>query len=126
LHHALYVLPGCLYANKIIVAQSIGGAIFVSVANSIFTNHLIKALSTNAPNTSPRQVLAAGSVDLSKHFHGEQLSGILLSYMQSLQVVFLLVTVLAGVATVVSFGTPWISVKKDGEGKDKQGMAMGA
>ena len=113
-------------ANTVTVAQSIGGAIFVSVAEAIFTNKLISYLQATAPSVAPGQVLAAGSVALSKHFSAEQLPGILLSYMQSLRVVFLLTAVLAGIATIVSFGTPWISVNKAGEGKEKQGIDAGA
>jgi hypothetical protein len=107
------------------VSQTLGGALFVSIGESIFTNHLINSLRVTAPFVNPGQVLAAGSVALGKHFSEEYLPGILLSYMMSLCVVFVLCAALAAVATFISFATPWISVKKSGEIKEKGGLAMG-
>ncbi|KAK5018814.1 hypothetical protein LTR60_001340, partial [Cryomyces antarcticus] len=56
-------------------------------------------------------VVAIGATELRNTFTAEQLSGILVAYMDGLKVGFALAIALAGCATVVSIFTPWTSVK---------------
>lgn len=89
-----------------------GGAIFLSVAESLFTNRLIASLGTNAPGINAGQVVSTGATQLRDVFPPEQLRGILLAYMDGLRAAFTLVIALAGAATLVSFGAPWWNIKK--------------
>ncbi|TKA81270.1 hypothetical protein B0A49_00224 [Cryomyces minteri] len=91
--------------------QTMGGAFFVSAAQSAFSNALIKSLLVNAPTVNVVQVVAIGATELRSTFTAEQLPGILVAYMDGLKVGFALAIALAGCATVVSVFTPWTSVK---------------
>ena len=57
------------------------------------------------------KVIVAGATGLRGVFAGEELAGIVASYMEGLRAVFLLIVALAGCASLVSFCTPWVSVK---------------
>ena len=98
-----------------IVAQTIGGAIFVSAGQSAFSNQFIKSLSRNVPELDPAQAITVGATALRSVYHGAQLEGVIASYMDGIQVAFALSIGLAGVATVVSLTVPWVSVKGKAE-----------
>lgn len=89
-----------------------GGAVFLSIAESLFTNNLIASLESNAPGVNPGQVVATGATQLRGVFSSDQLQGILLAYMDGLRSAFTLVIALAGSATLVSLGAPWVNIKK--------------
>jgi MFS transporter, DHA2 family, glioxin efflux transporter len=91
--------------------QTMGGAFMVSAAQAGFANRLIERLATDAPGVNPMAVVVAGATELRHAFTAEQLPGILASYMAGLQVAFTISVALAGCATVVSLGMPWMSVK---------------
>ena len=88
-----------------------GGAIFVSAAQSIFSNRLLQALSVRAPDIDSGKVLATGASELRENFSAAELPDILDSYMQGLKGAFALGIALAVVAVVTSFGPPVRSIK---------------
>lgn len=49
----------------ILFAQTLGGALFVSVAQAVFLENISKALETLAPNLNPKSVLNGVSTDSS-------------------------------------------------------------
>lgn len=53
--------------------QLLGGAIFVSVAQSLFTNKLISSLASNVGGVEPSAVVSAGATELRRLLNGEQL-----------------------------------------------------
>jgi hypothetical protein len=99
--------------------QLLGAAIFVSTADSIFSNILISNLRHNVPAIDPLQVIAAGAAGLREIFTPGELDGIVASYMAGLSAVFVLAVGLGCCAAVVGFGAPWVSIK------GKTGMVVG-
>ena len=98
-----------------VVAQTIGGAIFVSAGQSAFSNQFIKSLIRNVPELDPAQAITVGASSLRSVYHGAQLAGVIASYMDGIKVAFALSIGLAGLATVVSVTVPWVSVKGKAE-----------
>lgn len=83
----------------------------VSSAQAGFANTLVKQLAVYAPDVVPSAVIAAGATGLRETFTEQQLVGIVASYMDGLKVVFVIILVLAGCATVASVAMPWTSIK---------------
>jgi MFS transporter, DHA2 family, glioxin efflux transporter len=88
-----------------------GGALFVSAAQSIFTNRVLQTLPTNAPGIDPAQILAIGATQLKESFSPAQLPGILESYITGLRAAWALVIALVGVSLCASFGPEMRSIK---------------
>jgi hypothetical protein len=88
-----------------------GGTFFISAAESIFSNKLIKHLKTNVPEIDPKIVIGLGATQFRNSLPAAAVPGVVLSYMQSLHPVFILATILAGVATVVSLIARWKKIK---------------
>jgi hypothetical protein len=95
--------------------QTMGGAFMVSAAQSGFTNTLLKRLAVYAPSVEPEEVLTAGARGVWRAFEGQELVGVMDSYMEGLNVAFVIIVVLAACATVLSLGMPWTSIKKKKE-----------
>lgn len=92
--------------------QTIGGAFMVTGAQAGFTNTLVRELGVYAPEVDPRGVIAAGATELRGRFGGEELAGVLGSYMEGLRVVFVVIVVLAGCAAGASVAMPWTSIER--------------
>jgi MFS transporter, DHA2 family, glioxin efflux transporter len=93
------------------VFQTMGGALFVSGAQSIFANRVLQTLPTNAPGIDPAQLLAIGATQLRESFSPAQLPGILESYITGLRAAWALGIALAGVSLCASFGPEMRSIK---------------
>ncbi|ORY66156.1 major facilitator superfamily domain-containing protein [Pseudomassariella vexata] len=95
----------------IIFVQTLGGALFVSVAQSVFTNQLVKSLATYVPQLDPNIILVTGATALQNTVSAEDLPGVQLAYSIALTRAFL---VAAGLAAFTIFGSaliPWKSMK---------------
>lgn len=91
--------------------QTIGAAIWVSAAQAGFTNKLLERLPVEAPNVNPAIVLMIGASEIANVFTGDDLAGILESYMAGLKVAFAMtIACLGTVAVVVPFAR-WESLK---------------
>ena len=88
-----------------------GGAVFVSAAQSVFSNRLLQALSIDAPGIGPEKVLATGASELRDSFSTAELPGLLNSYMEGLRGAFALGIALAVAAVVMSLGPPVRPIK---------------
>jgi hypothetical protein len=93
------------------VFQMMGGTYFISAAQSIFANKLVGHLKVNVPEIDPTTVVGLGATQFRSMLPFTAISGVVLSYMQSLHIVFVLATVLAGVATVVSVAARWEKIQ---------------
>ncbi|KAL5379303.1 hypothetical protein DPSP01_008575 [Paraphaeosphaeria sporulosa] len=109
----------------IIFVQNLAGAIFLVVANTIFTQSLIKKLGQYAPSVSPQAALEAGSsadavrklVDPSKPW---ELDGVLNAYSESLKTIWLMLVAFAGLAFICAFGMGWVDVRKKKSGNEEK------
>ncbi|KAM7206571.1 Major facilitator superfamily domain containing protein [Naviculisporaceae sp. PSN 640] len=92
----------------ILFFQTIGGAIFVSAAQSAFVNRLLETAARTAPTVSPLQIIGTGATMLRVAFTEEDvLQGILVAYMDGLKIAFAIGTAGVGFAFLVSLFSNW-------------------
>ncbi|KAK8016709.1 major facilitator superfamily transporter [Apiospora rasikravindrae] len=92
--------------------QTLGGAIFVGVAQSVFTNQLVQSIAANVPGLNPRIVLATGATSLRNSLNPEDYAGLREAYNTALLKAFLVATGLSVASIFGSATIPWKSVKK--------------
>jgi hypothetical protein len=72
----------------IIFFQALGGALFISIAQNVFQNGLIRGVHTFAPSVDPTSILRAGATEirnvLARLDMSDQLEGVLRAYMVGL------------------------------------------
>jgi hypothetical protein len=100
--------------------QTISGAIFVSVGQSVFANKLIQTVPQLVPGVDPGLVVATGATELRKVFTSSELPGIIASYMAGLKDAYALGIALAGIAVIVSAVATVIDWRRLGEHEKKQ------
>lgn len=103
--------------------QTLGGALFIAVGQSVFQNGLIDGIRTYAPSVSPAAIVGAGATEM-RHVLGQlgqldQLDGVTKAYMSGLQDTYRVSLALMVVAFVASLFLEWKSVKKAG-GENKE------
>lgn len=79
-----------------------GGAIFVAVAQSIFSNKLIELISENIPNLDPHLVINSGATSLRNVLTIDQLTAIIPLFMTSLRDTYVVPIVLNGLEFVLA------------------------
>lgn len=99
--------------------QSLGGAIFISVAQSVFQNGLTKGIDDYTTGIDPQLFLHSGATllrSLLAEIHREDaLEGILRAYVLGLTHCFTITVACACAAFVAAATLQWKSVKKDGQ-----------
>ncbi|KAJ5690529.1 hypothetical protein N7462_004921 [Penicillium macrosclerotiorum] len=91
----------------ILFFQTIGGSFFIAAAQAGFANQLPLQLSHTAPSINPAVVVATGVTELRTVFDKEHISGILLAYMASIRITFLIAMGGAGAALIFSLFSSW-------------------
>ncbi|KAF2185102.1 MFS general substrate transporter, partial [Zopfia rhizophila CBS 207.26] len=81
-------------------AQTLGGALFISVGQNVFTNQLIKNLASVVPDLNPGLVLTVGATELKNAIPEQFLSGVLTAYNRTLTQTFY-VSVAAGSFSII-------------------------
>lgn len=107
-------------ASLIVFIQSIGGAMFVAVGQTVLTNELVKQLAVNAPSVHAETLLATGATRLENAFSGDTLTAVILSYNDALSRVFIVCAGMAAFTIIGCVFVEWKSVK----GKEIE-MSMG-
>ncbi|GAB1192992.1 hypothetical protein APSETT444_002194 [Aspergillus pseudonomiae] len=92
-------------------AQKIGGSLFVSVAQTAFTNKLVRELAATVPELDSSAVLQDGASDLARHIPKQYLSAVVKAYSTGLTNAFLVGTVLVVLSVVGSAFVEWKSTK---------------
>lgn len=92
-------------------SQSLGGAVFVCVGQSVFANHLASAL-PGIPGIDPAAVLAAGATELHRVVPAESLRAVLVVYNDALRNAFITAVAVAAVMVVPAAGMEWRTIKK--------------
>ncbi|KAJ5553897.1 HC-toxin efflux carrier TOXA [Penicillium frequentans] len=90
-----------------LMCNSISGAYFVTAAQSIFANYMLKELASNAPNIDPVQVLNTGASEISHVFHGAELAAVTKAYMAGIKDVFAFSLAGAALTVVLSLLIPF-------------------
>ena len=91
------------HAN-LIVTQTYGGALFVAVGQNIFSNKLIQGIMASVTGVDPMTVISAGATNLHNALNSEQLSQVLVIFMDSLKDAFILPIALTAVGFFLALG----------------------
>ncbi|KAH8423653.1 MDR family MFS transporter [Aspergillus melleus] len=92
-------------------SQTIGGAVFISVAQTAFTSRLTHELLAKVPDLDPFVVLDSGASDLAGHVPKKYLSVVIWAYSNGLKNTFIVGTVMAALSVIGSTFVEWNSVK---------------
>ncbi|KAJ3956155.1 hypothetical protein N0V92_007292 [Colletotrichum tropicale] len=96
----------------VVASQSLGGAIFVSVGNTLFQNYVLRAAARNlVPGVNIRAVLRAGATAFRTSVPASALPRMMTVYNDALRVTFTAAIPLAGVAAIAACFMEWKSVK---------------
>ncbi|KAI1134501.1 putative efflux pump [Hypoxylon sp. FL0543] len=95
----------------LIFVQTVGGALFVSVGETVFSNKLVQELAVNVPGLNPQAVLSAGATNLQHSLPAEFIPGVVLSYSNALTTAFIVGTALVAFTVFGSATIEWRSVK---------------
>ncbi|KAI5838933.1 major facilitator superfamily domain-containing protein [Morchella snyderi] len=104
----------------VIFFQTLGGALFISVGQNVFTSKLIEGLTASMPDFDPAIVLSTGATSLQSMFSPDQLPMILQAYNDALTQCFYPSVAMACLGFLGSLGMEWVSVKGK---KIEMGMA---
>ncbi len=106
-------LPADLSSVSSIVLyfQTLAGAVWISVAQALFSNKLLEVVAATVPGVNPASVVATGATELRIVFK-DHLPGVLKSYMAGIKDAFTLAIALAGVAAIVAVVTVLIDNRK--------------
>ncbi|KAK9359448.1 major facilitator superfamily domain-containing protein [Lipomyces starkeyi] len=91
-------------------AQSLGGAIFVCVGQSVFSNELVTGLK-QISGIDPMIILATGATELRHVIAPEDFAAVLVSYNQALVKAFIVALAVAAFSIVPALGMEWKNVK---------------
>lgn len=91
-------------SSIILFFQTVTGALFISIAQALFTNKLLQEVAANVKGVSPQLVVLTGATELEKVFP-EHLAGIRRAYMAGLKDAYILAIALGGIACVIAFAT---------------------
>ncbi|KAJ5642942.1 MFS toxin efflux pump [Penicillium longicatenatum] len=95
--------------------QTLGGAIFIAVGQSVFQNGLIAGISTHTTGVDPSAIIGAGATEMRKVLstlgHLDQLDGVIQAYMSGLRDTYRVSLALMIAAFVAACFLEWKSVK---------------
>ncbi|RDL40972.1 uncharacterized protein BP5553_00951 [Venustampulla echinocandica] len=102
-------------------SQILAAAIFVSLGQTIFSNHLVSALAKFAPEVDALRVLDVGATNFRSVIAVESVPGVILAYNQSITRIFWLSLGASCAGFVASWFLGWKNIKKIKQGDEKQG-----
>lgn len=93
-------------------SQSFGGALFLSLGETILTNSLKILIPKYAPSVDPQTVISDGATRFRTHIDATNLLAVVVAYAKSVDRVFYL-TAAAGVCCFIfSWGMGWKDIRK--------------
>jgi hypothetical protein len=106
--------PGDLSSATVIVLffQMMGGAVFVSVAQAVFHNGLLKECQKDGVGADCGRVVGIGLGQLRSEFADGVLEGVLRVYNGALTRTFYVAVVMVCLAVLGAVGVRWVSVKR--------------
>ena len=104
---------GALGLSVTLFAQNFGGAIFISIAQQVFTSRLLANLKGKVPNLTPSTVQSLGFVDLPGSSMNSSSPEVLIGLENSFLHVWYIALALACIMIVGSLAMEWRSVKSD-------------
>ncbi|CAG9962919.1 unnamed protein product [Clonostachys byssicola] len=105
-----------LGTSTVLLAQTLGGAVFLAVGQNIFQSRLVEQLSQNVPNIDPRTVLDHGASGLkaavTTQYGDASAQAVLAAYNDAIQRCFLICVILSCLTIFGGLTMEWVSVKK--------------
>ncbi|KAK4128623.1 MFS general substrate transporter [Parathielavia appendiculata] len=101
----------------VVAAQSLGGAVFLSVGNSVFQHRLLHATASHAlGSVDIKKVIDSGAASFRHVVPAEDLPVMLEIYNKALTAVFTVAVPVGGLAAIISCFIEWKSVRADKAG----------
>ncbi|KAJ9272326.1 hypothetical protein DTO212C5_1511 [Paecilomyces variotii] len=111
-------------SSQVFFFQYLGGAIFLAVGETIFTNGLRSSLQTYAPNVDAQTIINAGASGVQTTAPPADLAAVLLAYNHALVHTFYLALGGSAASFLTSFGMGWQRIpRKAAKKKDEKGSA---
>ena len=115
-------------SSLMMFAMQASGAVFISVGQNVFTNHLVSGLETVA-GLDPLVVVNTGATELRNVVAPDQLGAVLSVYNDALSSTFIVAVAMGSIAIIPALLMEWKSVKgKKGPGQParmEEGLKMG-
>ncbi len=92
-------------------SQTLGGALFISVAQNVFTNKLIQNLIADVPGLDPNIVLVTGATSLAARIPAQFLPSVLVAYNAALTQTFYVSVAMSVLSILGSAFMGWKSIK---------------
>lgn len=96
----------------LIFSQNFGGAVFLTFAETIFTNSLSKLIPQYAPDVNSGAVIAAGATGWRSLVSKDQIEGVLNAYAGSIGRVFYLAIGTSVGAMMFACGMGWVDIRQ--------------
>lgn len=94
-----------------IFSNTLGGALSISIAQSIFSNTLVERLQAQLPGDLPSQIIMAGATHVQQITPPQYLDIVLEAYNSAIVRAFILSVAVAGLAFLVSLTFEWKNMK---------------
>jgi hypothetical protein len=93
-------------------AQSLSGALFISIAQNVFQNRLVANLTRNAPNVNPDFIIEAGAANLADRLPKDTLSSVLYAYNIAVTQTFYVSVATAALSFIGAGLVEWKSMRR--------------
>ncbi|KAJ5885786.1 hypothetical protein N7504_011622 [Penicillium tannophilum] len=93
-------------------AQSLSGALFISIAQTVFQNRLVASITKYAPTISPGAIIEAGATHLSHRVPKQALSSVLYAYNIAVTQTFYVSVAAAALSFIGAALVQWKSMKR--------------
>ena len=103
-----------------VFCQTFSGAMFIAIANTIFTSTLKKELTNRIPTMNAEDIVKAGATGVRDVVKPESLLAAQMSYSKAFQSVFYFVVGLAVCMFVVAWGIGWKDIRKKKKGEKEK------
>ncbi|KAJ6579472.1 DHA14-like major facilitator [Mycena vulgaris] len=97
--------------SLIMFLQTLGGALFISVGQNVFTNKLVSGLASQVPGVNPAIVLSAGATSLRNAVDPQSLPAVLSVYNKALVSAYYVSVAMGCLSVVGALAIEWKSVK---------------
>lgn len=107
--------------------QSLGGAVFIAVAQTAFQNGIIDNIARNAPGVDPRIIINSGASEirqvLAEMGREDDVGPVLAAYTLGLRNTYYMSAAAAACTFLVSWGFKWKKIRGAGEKKKRRGLS---
>jgi hypothetical protein len=95
----------------VIFAQTLGGALFISIAQNVFSNKLASGLASSVPGLDPSIVLKTGATNLKDVVPDQYYHAVLVAYNAALTHTYYVAVAMSTLSIIGALGMEWKSVK---------------